>query len=122
MKINNLNDFITSCDTSGYESPIRMIVSEMETQMEKDTLTAIQRYGIDIDKEELIKALNYDRGQYEKGYRDRGNMIVPVTLEMEERGTVRQIKGYLDKATQTIYANSITVECAEVVGWKIKEQ
>ena len=108
-------------DIRGYESPIRMIASEIETKMENDTLTAIQRYGIDVDKEELIKALNYDRGQYEKGYADRGNKIVPVTLEMEERHTVRQIKGYLDKATQTIYANWITVECAEAVGWKIKE-
>ena len=70
MKINNLNDFITSPDKSGYESPIRMIVGEIETKMENDTLTAIQRYGIDVDKEELIKALNYDRGQYDKGYRD----------------------------------------------------
>ena len=70
MKINNLNDFITSPDMPGYESPIRMIVGEMETKMENDTLTAIQRYGIDVDKEELIKALNYDRGQYDKGYRD----------------------------------------------------
>lgn len=121
MKINNLNAFITSPDMSGYESPIRMIVGEMKTKMDNDTLTAIQRYGIDVDKEELIKALNYDRGQYEKGYADRGNKIVPVTLEMEERHTVRQIKGYLDKATQTIYTNSITVECAEAIGWKIKE-
>lgn len=68
MKINNLNDFITSPDMSGYESPIRMIVGEMETKMENDTLMAIHRYGIDVDKEGLIKALNYDRGQYEKGY------------------------------------------------------
>lgn len=132
MKINNLNDFITPAkafgiipdvtDMSGYESPIRMIVSEIETKMENDTLMAIQRYGIDVDKEELIKALNYDRGQYEKGYADRGNKIVPVTLEMNEGHAIRQINAYLDKATQTIYANSITVECAEAVGWQIKEQ
>lgn len=70
MKINNLNDFITSSDMSGYESPIRMIVGEMETKMEADTMSVIQRYGIDVDKEELIKALAYDRGQYDKGYRD----------------------------------------------------
>ena len=68
MNINNLNDFITSPDMSGYESPIRMIVGEMETKMEADTMSVIQRYGIDVDKEELIKALNYDREQYEKGY------------------------------------------------------
>ena len=78
MNINNLNDFITPgkafgkipdvADMSGYESPIRMIVGEMETKMEADTMSVIQRYGIDVDKEELIKALNYDREQYEKGY------------------------------------------------------
>jgi len=73
MKINNLNDFITSPDMSGYESPIRMIVGEMETKMETDTMSVIQRYGIDVDKEELIKALNYDREQYDKGYRDACN-------------------------------------------------
>lgn len=70
MNINNLKDFITSPDMSGYDSPIRMIVGEMETKMEADTMTVIQRYGIDVDKEELIKALNYDRGQYDKGYAD----------------------------------------------------
>lgn len=26
--------------------------------------------GVDIDRDELIKALNYDRQQYEKGYED----------------------------------------------------
>lgn len=121
MKINNLNKFITSPDMPGYESPIRMIVGEMETKMEADTMSVIQRYGIDVDKDELIKALNYDRQQYEKGYSDRGKMIVPVVLEMNEGHAIRQINAYLDKATQTIYANSITVECAEAVGWKIKE-
>ena len=70
MKIHNINEFITSPDMSGYDSPIRMIVGEMETKMEADTMSVIQRYGIDVDKEELIKALNYDRGQYDKGYRD----------------------------------------------------
>ena len=28
------------------------------------------KMGVDVDKEELLKALNYDRGQYEKGYSD----------------------------------------------------
>ena len=26
--------------------------------------------GLDVDREELLKALKYDRGQYEKGYAD----------------------------------------------------
>jgi hypothetical protein len=29
--------------------------------------------GTDVDKEELIKALNYDRNQYQKGYLDGKN-------------------------------------------------
>lgn len=80
MKINNLNDFITPkqafsklpdiSDMSGYESPITMIVGEMEAKMESDTMSVIQRYGIDVNKEELIKALDYDRKQYEKGYQN----------------------------------------------------
>ena len=31
---------------------------------------------VDVDKDELIKALEYDRGQYEKGWSDRDNEIV----------------------------------------------
>ena len=62
----------------GYESPIRMIVGEMETKMEADTMSVIQRYGIDVDKEELIKALNYDREQYEKGYREAQSKLKPM--------------------------------------------
>ena len=78
MKINNLKDFITSPDMSGYDSPIRMIAGEMETKMEADTMSVIQSYGIDVDKEELIKALAYDRGQYEKGYRDAQSKLKPM--------------------------------------------
>lgn len=80
MKINNLDDFITPkqafskfpdiSDMSGYESPITMIASQMETKIENDTMSVIRRYGIDVDKNELIKDLNYDRQQYEKGYQD----------------------------------------------------
>lgn len=105
-----------------YETPVKLIVSQFETKIENDVMSVIQNYGIQVDKDELIKALNYDRQQYEKGYADRGKMIVPVTLEMDERYGIRQIHGYLDKATQTIYSNSITVDCAKEVGWIIKEE
>jgi len=109
-----------------YESPIeiiqRDIANGIQVKMENDICNVICSYGINVNREELIKALNYDRQQYEKGYSDRGKMIVPVVLEMNEGHTIRQINAYLDKTTQTIYSNSITVECAEAVGWQIKEQ
>ena len=57
-----------------YESPILIVASDMYTeivkQRENNICTAIQNVGIDVNKEELIKALKYDRDQYEQGYRD----------------------------------------------------
>lgn len=53
-----------------YESPIKIIAGEMQTQIDDDIYRAVQNVGINVDKEELLKALAYDRGQYEKGYKD----------------------------------------------------
>jgi len=53
-----------------YESPITQILSEMQTVYEDECLKAVQRVGFDVNKEELAKALVYDRGQYEEGYAD----------------------------------------------------
>ena len=58
-----------------YESPIRKIVGEMQTQMmqqEEDSMImqVSQQVGFAVDKEELLKALQYDREQYQKGYSD----------------------------------------------------
>ena len=57
-----------------YESPLELIVNDMALEMSKkfdsEVLTAIKKYHIDVNKDELIKALQYDRGQYEKGYQD----------------------------------------------------
>lgn len=53
-----------------WESPVSVIYGEMQTQIEGDIYKAIQNVGIDVDKEELLKALMYDRNQYEKGYKD----------------------------------------------------
>lgn len=57
-----------------YESPIQKLVTDIETnirqQEENAVLQAVVSVGVNVDKEELIKALEYDRGQYEKGYAD----------------------------------------------------
>lgn len=59
-----------------YQSPVDIIMSQMQTKIEGEVYSAVQRIGIDIDKNELMKALQYDRGQYEKGYKDRDSEIV----------------------------------------------
>ena len=71
----NLDKFVSVKDAfspdlldTGYESPITMIASQIETKVEGDVLQAVQHYGIEVDKEELIKALQYDREQYNKGF------------------------------------------------------
>ena len=61
-----------------YYSPIHLIsqwfdeqIKEMQTQEETAVMTEItKKIGVDVDKDELIRALNYDRHQYEKGYTD----------------------------------------------------
>lgn len=59
-----------------YESPIKMIMQEVQAQREGRVYEAIQNIGVDVDKEELLRALSYDRGQYEKGYRAAVSEIV----------------------------------------------
>lgn len=51
----------------GYDSPVKIIQQEIATQLDGEIIKCIQKYGIDVDKEELIKALNYDREQFDKG-------------------------------------------------------
>lgn len=57
-----------------YESPIRLLVQQLETsvreQQEKQIFEAVQKCGVDVDRDELIKALAYDRAQYAQGYSD----------------------------------------------------
>ena len=60
-------------DGMNYESPIELIVGEMEHQIADKMFKVIQSYDIKVDKDELIKALRYDRQQYEKGYKEGYN-------------------------------------------------
>ena len=53
-----------------YESPVKIIEGEFETKVENEIFKAIKQFNVDVDREELIKALKYDRDQYAKGYKD----------------------------------------------------
>lgn len=63
-----------------YESPIELIVNRMriesETHLGNEIVKAVQNVGVNVDKAELLKALAYDREQYQKGYKDRENDII----------------------------------------------
>lgn len=62
-----------------WESPIELqfgindmveFIKGQTEQTEKYIVESVQSVGIKINKEELIKAINYDRNQYEKGYKN----------------------------------------------------
>lgn len=53
-----------------YEAPIKLMQRQLEIKEENGILQAVKEVGVVVDKEELIKALRYDRGQYDKGYSD----------------------------------------------------
>ena len=60
----------------GYESPIHLINDRMRIEAEGKIIKAIQKVGVYVDKDELLKALAYDRDQYLKGYEDRDKELV----------------------------------------------
>ncbi len=56
-----------------YKSPIHLfetnpIIDKIRDEADSFIFRAVQNVCVDIDKEELIKALRYDRHQYEKGF------------------------------------------------------
>lgn len=75
-----------------YESPIDKIYSDIQTQIEKRdeemTIKAIRYVGINVDKSELIKALQYDRGQYVKGFNDALNAARDGIYQLHRDGTL----------------------------------
>jgi len=78
-------------DTVGYECPIKEFVNRTTTQVVEERgeriYQAVLDIGTHVDKEELLKALQYDRGQYEKGFRDgyrRARRWIPCSERMPE--------------------------------------
>ena len=51
-----------------YEFPIKIIYEQLQTRLEGGILKAVMRTDLQVDKEELIRALQYDRDQYERGF------------------------------------------------------
>lgn len=81
-----------------YESPIQIslvdeYMTSVENDIEKHVMNYLMKYNIQVDKSELIKALNYDRKQfeigYDAGYKDGFNKgkeyyLEKITIMLEE--------------------------------------
>ena len=77
-----------------WESPITKIYGDIHNEIvrqdEENYMCVIkQAIGYEVDKEELIKALQYDREQYDKGYNDGARETFVELLE--------QIKAEIEK-------------------------
>lgn len=53
-----------------YESPIEIITTGVHLLVEENVYKTLTKLGINVDKDELLRALQYDREQYQKGYDD----------------------------------------------------
>lgn len=53
-----------------YKPPIEIITNGIETVCENGALKLVQEFYPTVNKDELLKALEYDRDQYDKGYVD----------------------------------------------------
>lgn len=82
-----------------YKSPIEIelndFVSDYVEKVDEYIVKCVQKVVVNVDKDELIKALGYDRGQYEKGWNDRDNEIVRC----------KDCKNYWDSAGMCCFAD-----------------
>lgn len=71
-----------------WNSPIEKFFGDMHSQIVKQDeenmmYTVRQAMGYSVDKNELLKALQYDREQYKKGYDDAMSVIEDIRAEIQ---------------------------------------
>ena len=67
-----------------YESPIFVCRSAISAAIEDEIYKEVVKVGVNVDKDELLKALAYDRAQYGKGYAD-GRAETQKWISVEEK-------------------------------------
>lgn len=67
-----------------YKAPIEVLINEAKLNFENGIYNAIQEFEIKVDKDELIKALNYDREMYKKGYNDAVHEMMDILNDMKD--------------------------------------
>lgn len=64
------------------------IATKIVQRQEEMVMQAVREVGIDVNKDELVKALQYDRNSYDKGYRDgfgdRESVIARIKEEIKK--------------------------------------
>lgn len=100
-----------------YQSPVEILVGEMTTRIENACNATIQqKLGFNIDKEELVKALQYDRNQYEKGYQDGKADYERMFVEMQSQNEklVNLLRIALNDIDRLINVSCV-IKCADII-------
>ena len=113
-----------------YESPIEKIYGDIQSQIikqdEENMMYAVnQAIGYDVDKEELIKALQYDREQYKKGFSDcKNDMLAKIKQAREEMNDLDYLINdakYSDRETRVCNVDILVNEFYEIIDKLIAE-
>ena len=71
---------------NNYLSPINIWITEVQQDFQKQVDEQIYKevinVGVSVDKNELLKALEYDRDQYAKGFKDGVESIISHLREV----------------------------------------
>lgn len=74
---------------NNYLSPINIWITEVDkdfqNQVDEQVYKEVLNVGVSVDKKELIKALKYDRDQYNKGFKDGVESIIDNLREVIAR-------------------------------------
>ena len=107
-----------------YKSPIEIATDLSNTFMletENEVVKAVYHVGVKVDKDELLRALVYDRKQYKAGYLDGIENRIPIEYikkELKKLDSDINYAGYGDEMLdQLIYAKS-WVEEVLLKGWE----
>ena len=90
-----------------YKSPIELYFNQMQMQMDEQlgeqVYKAVTQVGINIDKDELFKALANERDQYNEGFYDgvkeARERVMRLVLELQDN---------LDELARNAYRSGIT--------------
>lgn len=90
-----------------YQSPIKLIEEanqRFRQSVDVNVYQAVLNIGIDVDREELVRALEYDRDQYYHGRQDERTHIITALMDLRDEWIARQPRSewYKDKAAQGV--------------------
>lgn len=89
-------------ELNGYSPPVSLNLNDLQYDIGDAVVRAIAKAGIQVNQEELLKALKYDRGQYKAGY-DAGFADGFVeTLHIVRCRDCKNWKPYGSKATRKV--------------------